>query len=363
MNNLKERTISLVVTERCNLNCIYCYEHHKTTEEMTFSTAKKIIDKELRNANKEKVYLDFFGGEPFLNFSLIQEVYEYVKSFNKKPIRFFATTNGTLIHDDLQRWLIERRKDFTVGLSLDGTRHAHNINRSNSYDDIDLDFFLKYYPQQGVKMTVSAASLPFLAESVIDLSEKGFEVNCNLAYMVDWLSPEYAPLLERELETLITYYVAHPHIHRCTMLDFNIGIISRPVRNPHIVKKFCGTGTSMKCYDTKGECYPCQLFIPLSAEERAVKYEDAPFKEEFSIEYYKPKCRTCMYLPLCPICLGSNYISTGDFYTVDDARCNLYQNIFRANAKLKALLWNQGALTFHNDEEQALLRAISQILN
>ena len=75
----------------------------------------------------------------------------------------------------------------------------HNINRSNSYDDIDLDFFLEMYPAQDVKMTISKDTLPNLAEGVIELHHKGFLVSCNLAYQIDWSAEENVEILNREL--------------------------------------------------------------------------------------------------------------------------------------------------------------------
>lgn len=73
------RQITLIITENCNLNCTYCYEKHKENSYMTFETAKKIIDKEFEEvSDKDFIQVEFFGGEPFLNFDLIKEVVEYV---------------------------------------------------------------------------------------------------------------------------------------------------------------------------------------------------------------------------------------------------------------------------------------------
>jgi len=64
----------------------------------------------------------------------------------------------------MKNWFTANNDLFVLGLSLDGTRNTHNHNRSNSFDDIDIDFFLKTYPNQGVKMTLSEYSLPQLTE-------------------------------------------------------------------------------------------------------------------------------------------------------------------------------------------------------
>lgn len=361
-NATNTRTISLIVTESCNLSCVYCYEHNKSAASMSFEQAKRIIDKELRETTpQENTCIDFFGGEPFLNFSLISQVYEYVMSFYKGKVLFFANTNGTLVHGEIQEWLKKRVENFKIGLSLDGTRAAHNINRSNSFDDIDLEFYIKFYPEQGVKMTISEETLPFLAESVKYLSELGLEVSCNLAYMIDWLNEKNKSELVKQLNELINYYLDNPQVKKCSMLDFNIGILERPILNNNKIRKYCGMGTAMICYDILGFAYPCQLFAPISAGGRAKKIEEISITSEFDKYLLDQKCRDCYYLRICPFCLGSNYLSCGNLYKPDAARCELYKLIFAANAKLKAYEWEKGILNLKDDEEQALLRSIYKI--
>ena len=145
MEERKIKTVTLTLTQACNLSCTYCYEHHKSNRRMSVETAKSIVDYELKNfADFEGIEFDLFGGEPFLAFDLVREITDYICS--KKgdiPCTVFATTNGTLVHGEVQDWLREHVGCFICGLSLDGTRDMHNVNRSNSYDDIDLDFFLE----------------------------------------------------------------------------------------------------------------------------------------------------------------------------------------------------------------------------
>ena len=355
------RTISLTVTQRCNLACIYCYEHNKSAADMTFETAKRILDAELRTgAPKENTYLEFFGGEPFLNFALMREVYDYVRSFYRGKLRFHTCTNGTLVHGEVQAWL-KAHPDFSVGLSADGTQYAHDLNRSGSFDQIDFDFFLQNYAHQPVKMTVSALSLPCLAESVIYLSEKGFDVSCNLAYGIDWSAEENKTVLEEQLEALIAYYLERPQAKRCKLLDFSIGVLARPAAEGGTVRKYCGTGTSMVCYSVEGEAYPCQFFTPLSAGERALPLSEAHFTRDIDRALLPEDCRSCYFLRICPRCMGSNYLATGDLYRPDGSYCALHKLIFKANAKLKALEWERGMLALSPDEEQALLRSITTI--
>ncbi len=363
MNESNTRTISLIVTERCNLSCVYCYEHNKSASDMTFDRAKQIIDRELIYGKpKENTYIEFFGGEPFLNFDLIKQVYDYVMSFYKGKIRFFATTNGTLVHGDIAEWL-SARKNFSVGLSLDGNRVAHNLNRSDSFDKIDLAFFLKNYPEQPIKMTVSELSMPYFSESVKYLTSLGFTVACNLAYMVDWLSESNVKTLAEQLNDLISWYADDPNIKKCSMLDFKIERLAYDTQSNEKIKKYCGTGTAMVCYDMRGTAYPCQLFAPISAGSKAITTEQANIHDELDIDLLDRECADCYYLKICPFCLGSNYLSCGDLYKPDKARCKLYKMIFAANAKLKAIEWARGTLKCDKDTEQALLRSIVHIQN
>ena len=243
---------------------------------------------------------------------------------------------------------------------MDGNKKAHDLNRSNSFSNIDLDFFLSTYPNQHVKMTISELSLPYLFESIKFIAEKGFTISCNLAYMVDWLSAKNSEILKRQLDLLIDYYLDNPNIPRCNLLDFKIEILSHPTIDDS-VNKYCGCGTHMACYDIYGEKYPCQLFAPISADERAIKSENFEISEILVKEKFPVECRNCYYLRICTFCLGSNYLSTGNIYQPDKGRCELYKVIFQANAKLKALEWERGIS--NTEDEQGLLRSICKILD
>ena len=116
---------------------------------MTFHTAKYILDENIKKINKsDRIILELFGGEVFKNFSLMKEIYSYLSSnYSDYNISYETTTNGTLIHDEIQQWLYERRKHFSISLSLDGTPDMHNKNRifkdgQGTYESIDINFFI-----------------------------------------------------------------------------------------------------------------------------------------------------------------------------------------------------------------------------
>ena len=89
-SSARRRTCTLLITYRCNLNCVYCYEHFKGNKKMTFEMAKSIVEKELEfvknSSNYDELEIDFMGGEPFIEFSLIKKITEWLAS-EKRPGR------------------------------------------------------------------------------------------------------------------------------------------------------------------------------------------------------------------------------------------------------------------------------------
>lgn len=355
----KKRVITITLTQSCNLSCIYCYETHKTKRAMSFEQAKQIVDFEFsKTEDDELLEIDLFGGEPFLEFPLVTRIVDYVKCmYGTRLFLFFIITNGTLLDDKIKEWLIRNRDCVICGLSFDGTKAMQDINRCNSFDMVDLDFFAKTYPGQTVKMTVSPQTLGNLAEGVLFLQSKGFEVTCNLAYGIDWSNDAFCQILERELSTLIEYYITHPETPICSMLD--MGIEQLAYTTAAEKGRYCGAGIDMAAYDIDGTSYPCQMFMPLSAGlEKAQKAKDIEFFEMIPSEYLDPKCKTCVINAICPTCYGSNYISTGNIYLHEASYCSLMKVIMKARSYLKGQLWKAGRLDLTLGEEANLLKSI-----
>lgn len=350
------QTYTLTLTENCNLACIYCYEHNRNGRSMSLNTAKDILGKAFRSIGKnDRLTIDFFGGEPFLEYEKIKEIVEYVNEkattgcFTSK-YQFFATTNGTLIHGEVQEWL-RKHKNFTLGLSLDGNKYMHDVNRSNSFNKIDLDFFLTMYPKQPVKMTISDKTLLHLAEGVIYCHKKGFEISCNLAYGIDWTNSVYAAQLEQQLDQLILFYLDHPDIKPCSLLNRKLAIvgISKPKTTVH---RWCGAGTAMHTFDCDGTYYPCQFFMPISCgEEKSENSKAIPFFEEIPLLLLDEKCRDCIISATCPTCYGSNYFESGNIYHKNDAQCALEKITLYENACLLIKRWEIGQLTYMADDQ------------
>lgn len=311
------KTIMLTVTEKCNLNCTYCYEKNKTLKTMNYETAIKIIDEELTvNDGYEECEIQFFGGEPFFEFELIKSVCEYIwsKQYPKK-YQCFATTNGTLVHGEIKKWLFNNKDNFICGLSLDGNKKAHDINRCQSFDLIDIDFFKKTWPEQTAKMTISPESLPYLADSVIFLHEQGIPFSNNLAYGVDWSDDNLIETMQLQLKKLADYYIDNPNVTPCKMLNMRIEDLNYPQK----IKRWCGAGIGLKAYDTFGNAYPCHLFQPMSYDaDRSIASIEKCFIEQNTMD---PRCDKCSIYNVCPTCYGHNYASTGDIAKRDESLC------------------------------------------
>ena len=192
------------------------------------------------------------------------------------------------------------------------------------------------------------------------MHNKGFLVSCNLAYGIDWSDPTNTAVLECELNKLIAFYLEHPDIEPCSML--NMGISSIGASELEAVR-FCGAGLSMHSYDVDGKAYPCQFFMPLSVgPEKAAAASNIQFPENIIPENcLDEKCRACILRSICPNCFGANYAATGNIYQRDNNMCRLTKITMKARSFFRAKQWESGQLHLTPTEEQLLLRAIIRI--
>lgn len=317
--NPKRKHLLLSITEKCNLDCVYCYQGNKRNRDMTLPIAKAAISKYM-NADDgfDEVEIELSGGEPFLRFDFIKVICEWVWNQKwEKPYIIFITTNGTLIKGEIRKWIEKNCERLWLAVSLDGSKEMHDKNRSNSYDLIDFPFFLENWPNQPVKMTVSRESLETLAEGVIHIHELGFQIDGNLAYGIDWTDEHLKEVLTRELKTLADYYIENPDLKPYRMLDMALHMAI--IKSGYPVK-WCGCGTGIATIDTNGDEYPCHLFLP-NAMDKSIEWKDIDFTDESS--FIDPNCDDCFLLPICPTCYGVNLIQNGDLSKRDKALCGL----------------------------------------
>lgn len=351
----------LLLTEECNLNCVYCYEHYKRNRKMNFNLAKEILDKFYSATNPgDTALIEVFGGEPFINFELMKSIDAYIADvYSDRKTFFETTTNGTLVHGDIQNWLYERRNRYIVSLSLDGTKEMHNRNRpflsgKGSYDSIDLEFFLNTWPKCQAKLTMSQFTLPTLADGIINLHQLGFTADATLSTGIDWNYADNEAVLVRELEKLVDFYIANPNLELCTMLNFDLRLIFAKL-NKNL--RFCGAGEMTVCFDLEGNNYPCQGFAPISLGERAKKFKDYDISK-FDLTRENP-CYDCRFFFLCANCYSANLATTGCCHLVDINLCYSYRLCILASAKIQFERIRKKGLISKDD--RLILKAISVI--
>ncbi len=331
---------------------------------MSFDTAKKCIDWIFANVpeNADGVELGFIGGEPLVEFSLIKQIFGYVESLNlSKPHIFYATTNGTLLDDEKKRWFSERRKRFVLGLSLDGKAETHNHNRSNSFSKIDLDFFLKNWPEQGIKMTLSEFSLDHLAENVIFAHERGFKQISGVNLFegtFDWSKEEFIKKLIPQLEQLVAYYVKHDELKVNQMFDKKIQLCESSEKRR---QRWCGIGSGAIFFDVDGKRHPCTFCSPMTFDEKTLaELESHDFEK--TDDFIDEDCfANCYLYPVCPHCAAANYLTKKTFKTRDKSRCRIQKliSLYVADLLGKRILKNPNR--FDEKEKYLLITAIQKI--
>lgn len=329
---INNKEIAITTNIACNLRCTYCYEKNKnSTASFDIDQAKRTLQTVLSQKSETGTTISFHGGEPFLSYLKIRELCEWAwqQQFEEK-FMFFATSNGTLIHGEIQDWLIKNKERFCVCLSIDGNKKMHDLNRSNSFDLIDLQFFAKTWPWQNIKMTISPTSIEYLSDGIIYLHEQGVEnISANLAEMVDWSDPKNLILYERELNKISEFYINNPQFrgYECSLFDIQF---SAALNNE--IEKWCGTGTNMVSYDIDGKAYPCHLFFEsVCGKKLSEIVKDINFKDVNKLVL--PPCIDCKFLQICPTCYASNYISRGNIAKRDMQICELNKIRFKVAAQ------------------------------
>lgn len=355
---------SLCVTHNCNLNCIYCYQEHDTTKRMTLEIAKKSIDWIFDNIpdSLNGVEIGFIGGEPLLEFELIKNIVSYTCSkYYKENFIFYATTNGTLLTDDMRKWFSSHRDCFVLGLSLDGNKETHNHNRSNSFDKIDIDFFLKNWPNQGIKMTLSEYSLNHLAENIKYLHTLGFKEIGGVNLFegeFDWGEDKYIEILIPQLRELVEFYVDNDTLPLNQMFNKELKFCQVLEKEK---QKWCGIGNGTNLFDTDGQMYPCPLVTPMTfTESDLIEILNTDFTD--ANNFIDDNCfNNCYIYPICPNCAGANYLNNKTFKERDKRRCRIQKLIALFIADLQAKRITKNPTSYDNDTLYHTIEAIKTI--
>ena len=356
------KALCLHIAHDCNLACQYCFaeegEYHGKRELMSYEVGKKALDFLVANSgSRRNLEVDFFGGEPLMNFQVVKDLVAYGRSLEKKydkQFRFTLTTNGVLLNDDIMEFA--NREMGNVVLSIDGRPEVHNRMRpfrsgDGSYDLIvpkfqkfaDSRHQEKYY----VRGTFTRNNLDF-SKDVLHLADLGFK-QISVEPVVAQETDDYA-IREEDLPQLCEEYenLALEMVRRSgTDEDFNFFHFMIDLEGgPCVAKRLsgCGSGTEYLAVTPTGDLYPCHQFVGNpdflmgNVDDGVV---NTRLRDEFKScnVYAKEKCRECFARFYCSGgCAANSYNFHGDIHNAYDVGCALQKKRVECAIMIKAAL-------------------------
>ena len=363
---LKQRTAGVVkalclhVAHTCNLNCSYCFasqgRFHGERSVMSFEVGKQALDFLVAHSgSRRNLEVDFFGGEPLMNFDVVRQLTAYARSIEKekgKRFRFTLTTNGMLIDDDVIDFA--NREMSNVVLSLDGRKEVHDRYRVDyagigSWEKI-VPKFQKLVKARGGKNyymrgTFTHANPDFLEDIkvMLDLgfTELSMEPVVCAADDPAALTEEDLPVVMKQYEDLARLMLrrkreGRPFTFYHYMLDLSGG--------PCIYKRIsgCGSGTEYMAVTPWGDLYPCHQFVGEEKFRLGDVWQgvtNLPVRQEFAAcnVYAREECRDCWARLYCSGgCAANAYHATGSVTGVYAAGCELFRKRMECAIMLQA---------------------------
>ena len=343
------KALCLHVAHTCNLNCSYCFasqgKYHGDRALMTFEVGKQAFDFLIANSGTRKnLEVDFFGGEPLMNFEVVKQLVAYARSIEKekgKNFRFTLTTNGVLLDDDVTDFL--NREMNNVVLSLDGRKEVHDHFRrdyagNGSYDRI-VPNFQRFVEKRGgkgyyVRGTYTHENTDF-TNDILHMADLGFR-ELSMEPVVCPPGDPYA-LTEDDLPVLMEQYekLSLEMLRREKrgegftfyhyMLDLKNG--------PCIYKRItgCGSGTEYMAVTPWGELFPCHQFVGDPKYSLGNIWDGVTNKavqDEFRHcnAYARKECKDCWARLYCSGgCAANAYHATGSISGVYEYGCELFK--------------------------------------
>lgn len=353
------KAICLHVAHDCNLACKYCFagkgEYDGPKGLMSFETGKRALDFLVeKSGTRKNLEVDFFGGEPLLNWEVCKKLVEYGLSIEKehgKNFRFTLTTNGVLVNDEVIDFC--NREMGNVVLSLDGRKETHDrlrttCNGKGSYDLI-VDKFKKFANARNqadyyMRGTYTHYNTDF-SKDIIHMADLGFK-ELSIEPVVSDPTEPYAlkendlPILKEQYEILADemlrrYRNGNGFTFYHYMIDLNSG--------PCIVKRIsgCGVGTEYMAVTPSGELYPCHQFV---GDEKFLLGDiwkgviNTAILDEFKgcNVYSHPECKDCFAKLYCSGgCAANAYHTTGSVNGIYEFGCELHRKRIECAIMLK----------------------------
>ncbi|WP_033164062.1 radical SAM protein [Clostridium sp. KNHs205] len=249
--------LTLNIIHECNLRCKYCFEEidfRQDTLKMTKDIAIIAIDKFIKQLHGKQGYIIFTGGEPLLNYRLIQYLVQYIKN-TKVNISYMIKTNGTLLTEEKIKFLIENK--FDVQISLDGFRKVNDLNRiypdgSGTYDKVIsvIDQFVahNYCEQLFLHGTVTHDTVPYISDSFSVISKKYPMLQFDVKLVMDTKNKNRLLSEEEKL-----YFFKNQIKYQSN------NVWKKPDNSSK--KNMCGIGLWHITVDVNGDIYPCYRLV------------------------------------------------------------------------------------------------------
>ena len=341
------KALCLHVAHTCNLNCEYCFasqgKYHGERALMPYEVGKRALDFLIENSgSRHNLEVDFFGGEPLMNFEVVKKLVKYAREQEKlhnKNFRFTLTTNGLLIDDDVIAFV--NKEMSNVVLSLDGRKEVHDslrktISGQGSYDII-IPKFKKLVEARGgknyyIRGTFTHNNIDFLKD-ILHMADLGF-TELSMEPVVCAPDEPYAltekdlPILKEQYELLAKEMIKRDSENRGFtfyhyMLDLTHG--------PCIYKRIsgCGSGTEYLAVTPWGDLYPCHQFVGDEKFKLGDIYNgivNTKVRDEFKLcnAYARPECKDCWAKLYCSGgCAANSYHATGNILGTYKYGCEL----------------------------------------
>ena len=343
------KALCLHVAHTCNLNCSYCFasqgKYHGERALMSLEVGKRAIDFLIENSGtRHNLEVDFFGGEPLMNWEVVKQIVAYARSVEKqhnKNFRFTLTTNGMLINDEVIEFA--NREMSNVVLSLDGRREVHDATRVDyagrgSYDRI-VPKFQKLVAARGGKGYYMRGTFthrnPDFTKDVLHMADLGFtELSMEPVVAAPddpmALTPADIEIVKQQYELLATEMLRRERAGKpITFYHYMIDLTAGPC----IYKRIsgCGSGTEYMAVTPWGDLYPCHQFVG----EEAYRLGDIwngvtnrELREEFRAcnAYARPECADCWAKLYCSGgCAANAYHASGSIRGVYKPGCELFR--------------------------------------
>ena len=356
------KALCLHIAHDCNLACKYCFaeegEYHGGRALMSYEVGKKALDFLIANSgNRVNLEVDFFGGEPLMNFNVVKDLVAYGRSkekeFNKK-FRFTLTTNGMLLTDEVMEFA--NKEMANVVLSIDGRKEVHDFmrptrNGKGSYDLI-IDKFKKMAEMRNqtnyyVRGTFTHYNLDF-SKDVLHLADMGFkQISAEPVVAPDDM--DYA-IREEDLPKLFEEYdaLAREMVKRekegngFNFFHFMIDMTGGPCLYKRL--SGCGSGTEYLAVTPWGDLYPCHQFVGMEQFKLGnvdTGIEKTDIVDEFKLcnVYAKDKCKDCFARFYCSGgCAANSYNFHGNLLDAYDIGCELERKRVECAIMIKAAL-------------------------